>query len=201
MILLIDNYDSFVYNLARYIEELGFSYQVFRNDAITAEEALAMQPKAIVLSPGPCAPDDAGICVELAARVAERGDIPLLGVCLGHQAIAQALGGQVRSARRPLHGMQTSLFHNGEGIFAGLPSSFLVGRYHSLAADIAPVSVLARTAWDEDGEVMAFAHKSAPIFGVQFHPESVLSECGHRLLANFLRFGGMEARRIPLWAA
>ena len=201
MILLIDNYDSFVYNLARYVEELGFACRVVRNDALGVEAILAMRPRAIILSPGPCTPDEAGICLRLAAALAERGDIPLLGVCLGHQAVAQALGGRVRYARHPMHGMQACIFHNGGGLFAGLPSTFLVGRYHSLAADVADAGDLLATAWDEEGEVMAFAHKTAPIFGVQFHPESILSEHGHRLLANFLGFGGMKARRIPNWAA
>ena len=201
MILLIDNYDSFVHNLARYVEELGFACRVARNDAIGAQQALALRPGAVILSPGPCAPDEAGICLRLAAAVAARGDIPLLGVCLGHQAIAQALGGRVRPARRPMHGMQARILHDGSALFAGLPATFAAGRYHSLAADLAPDGELRETAWDEDGEVMAFAHRAAPVFGVQFHPESILSQHGHRLLANFLGCGGMRARRIPETAA
>ena len=201
MILLIDNYDSFVYNLARYVEELGFDFRVMRNDALDARGILAMRPRAIILSPGPCTPDEAGVCLPLSAALAARGDVPLLGVCLGHQALVQASGGRVRYARHPMHGMQARIFHNGGALFAGLPSNFLVGRYHSLAADVADAEDLTATAWDEEGEVMACAHKTAPIFGVQFHPESILSEHGHRLLANFLGMGGMKARRIPNWAA
>ena len=201
MILLVDNYDSFVYNLARYVEELGFACRVARNDALDADQALALRPRAVILSPGPCAPDEAGVCLQLARRMAARGDIPLLGVCLGHQAVAQALGGRVRPARRPMHGMQARILHNGAGLFAGLPPAFPVGRYHSLAADIASAAALQATAWDEDGEVMAFAHRAAPLFGVQFHPESILTAHGHRLLANFLGFAGMRARRIPERAA
>ncbi len=201
MILLIDNYDSFVYNLARYIEELGFPCRVVRNDALDVAEALSLQPRAIVLSPGPCAPDDAGISIELARTVAARGDTALLGVCLGHQAIVQALGGNVRAARRPMHGMAAQVFHKGGKLFSGIPPTFTVGRYHSLAADVASEGKLQACAWDEDSEVMAVEHESAPVFGVQFHPESILSEYGHLLLANFLNFAGMKAKRIPRWAA
>ena len=201
MILLIDNYDSFVYNLARYIEELGFSCRVVRNDTLGVADVLALQPRAVVLSPGPCAPDDAGISMALTRALASSGDIALLGVCLGHQAIIQALGGQVRLARRPMHGMAARVFHKGGALFAGMPRSFSVGRYHSLAADVASEGELQACAWDKDGEVMAVEHKSAPVFGVQFHPESILSEHGHLLLANFLRFAGMKAKRIPGRAA
>lgn len=200
MILLIDNYDSFVYNLARYIEELGFPCRVFRNDALDVVEVLSLQPRAIVLSPGPCTPDNAGISMELARAVTARGDTALLGVCLGHQAVVQALGGHVRAAYRPMHGMATRVFHKGGNLFLGIPSTFTVGRYHSLAADVASDSKLQACAWDEDGEIMAVEYKGAPVFGVQFHPESILSEHGHLLLANFLNFAGMKAKRVPRWA-
>ncbi|MCY4052296.1 MAG: aminodeoxychorismate/anthranilate synthase component II [Hyphomicrobiales bacterium] len=201
MILLIDNYDSFVYNLARYIEELGFPCRVVRNDVLNVTEALSLQPRAIILSPGPCAPNDAGISIEMARTVAARGDIALLGVCLGHQAVVQALGGHVRAAYRPMHGMAAQVFHKGGSLFSGIPSTFTVGRYHSLAADVASNGKLQACAWDKDGEIMAVEHKEAPVFGVQFHPESILSEHGHLLLANFLNFAGMKAKRVPQWAA
>ncbi len=184
MILLIDNYDSFVFNIARYVEELGQAVRVVRNDAITAEEVAALAPHALVLSPGPCAPDQAGVCLELIRRFS--GTIPILGVCLGHQCIGQAFGGTVVRATRPLHGQATPIEHEGRGLFDGLPQPLAVGRYHSLvvAPDVpAPLRVTARSA---EGEVMALEHESHPTFGVQFHPESVLTEAGHALLGNFL---------------
>ena len=201
MILLIDNRGSCAHALARYVAELGFGCRIARSDAIDAGEALALRPGAIILSPGPGAPDEAGVCLRLAALAAARGDIPLLGAGLGHQAIALALGGRVRHARRPRHGARARILHNGSALFAGLPSSFAAGCCHSLAADIAAAAQLEETAWDEDGEAMALAHRAAPVFGVQFRPESILTDHGHRLLANFLGLGGMKARRIPGRAA
>ena len=186
MILLIDNFDSFVHNLARYIGELGHDRRTIRTDEITVDEALALGPEAIILSPGPCGPDKAGISVALVRAAAERR-IPLLGVCLGHQAIAAAFGGHTPRAPKPVHGKPSRIFHGGSGIFEGLPSPFAAGRYHSLVAEPAPNGPLRPTAHTEDGVLMALAHESLPIFGVQFHPESVLTEHGHALLANFLR--------------
>lgn len=196
MILLIDNYDSFVFNLARYLGELGARRRVVRNDALTVEEALAMQPTAILLSPGPKAPDQAGICLDLVR--AASGRVPLLGICLGHQAIVQALGGQVRRAARPRHGLASPCNHGGDGLFFGLPSPFDVGRYHSLVAEPAPggpLRVKARAA--DDGEVMAVAHDRHPTWGLQFHPESVLTRHGQALLGNFLRLSRAWQPDLP----
>jgi anthranilate synthase component 2/para-aminobenzoate synthetase component 2 len=184
MILLIDNYDSFVHNLARYVGELGHARQVVRNDALTVDDVLARAPDAIVLSPGPCGPDEAGISVAL-ARAAAEARIPLLGVCLGHQCIAAAFGGVIRRTI-PVHGKPASISHDGAGIFEGIPNPFTAARYHSLAAELAPHGPLRRTAETADGTLMALAHEAAPVYGVQFHPESVLTEHGHRLLGNFL---------------
>lgn len=185
MILLIDNYDSFVHNLARYVGELGFARRVVRNDAINVDEIRALPPQAIVLSPGPCGPDQAGVSLEIARSLASA--IPMLGVCLGHQVIAQAFGGRVRRAGRARHGKASQIRHDGTGLFAGLPDRFNAGRYHSLAVDLAPDGPLSVTARAEDDEIMALAHTAWPVYGVQFHPESILTECGHALLANFLR--------------
>jgi anthranilate synthase component 2/para-aminobenzoate synthetase component 2 len=193
MILLIDNYDSFVHNLARYVGELGYARRVIRNDALTAEEALAMEPEAIVLSPGPCGPAEAGISVELVRRAAE-ARVPLLGVCLGHQAIAVAFGGAVRWTA-PVHGKASQIRHDGTGIFARVPSPFAAARYHSLVAELPAGGPLRATALSEDGTLMALAHESLPVFGLQFHPESVLTEHGHLLLANFLASGAQEDMR------
>lgn len=187
MILLIDNYDSFVHNLARYVGELGFARRVIRNDAISVAEALALRPQAIILSPGPCGPDEAGISVPLAKAAAGAG-VPLLGVCLGHQAIAAAFGGRIHRTA-PVHGKPARIAHDGTGIFADVPSPFTAARYHSLAAELAMDGPLRATAQSEDGVLMALAHESLPIFGVQFHPESVLTEHGHLLLSNFLALG------------
>ncbi|HUD52357.1 aminodeoxychorismate/anthranilate synthase component II [Parvibaculum sp.] len=184
MILLIDNYDSFVHNLARYVGELGFERTVLRNDAITVEAAIASKPDAIILSPGPCGPGEAGISVALAKAAAEKR-IPLLGVCLGHQAIAAAFGGTIRRAA-PVHGKPAEIHHDGSGIFRALPNPFTAARYHSLVADLDPAGPLRATAHIADGTLMALAHEDAPLFGVQFHPESVLTEHGHLLLSNFL---------------
>jgi anthranilate synthase component 2 len=190
MILVIDNYDSFTYNLVHYLDELGADVAVRRNDALTAREALAMAPEAVVLSPGPRAPKDAGICLELIAAAPE--SLPILGVCLGHQAIGQAFGGIVGPARSLMHGKTSAIRHLGATIFAGLPDGFAATRYHSLAvAREGLPGALEVTAWTEDGEIMGLSHRSRPVHGVQFHPESILTEGGHRLLANFLALAGV----------
>ncbi len=186
MILLIDNYDSFTYNLVHYLGELGASVEVRRNDALTAEEAIALTPEAIVLSPGPCDPDQAGICLAL-TRAAARAAIPLLGVCLGHQTIGQAFGGRVVQAGEIVHGKLGEIHHRGAGVFAGLPSPLAATRYHSLVVERASLpDALEITAELEDGTIMGLAHRSLPIQGVQFHPESIRSEHGHAMLKNFL---------------
>ncbi len=185
MLLLIDNYDSFTYNLFHYLGELGADVEVRRNDALTAAEALAMRPAGIVLSPGPCDPDKAGICLDLIA--AAGGGVPILGVCLGHQAIGQAYGGHVVRAPEPMHGKLSRIRHTGKSVFRGLNNDFLATRYHSLT--LAPESlppVLEVTATSEDGVIMGVMHKTRPVHGVQFHPESIASEQGHTLLRNFL---------------
>jgi len=185
VLLLIDNYDSFTYNLFHYLGELGAEVEVRRNDALSAAEALAMRPDGIVLSPGPCDPDKAGICLELIE--AAGGDMPILGVCLGHQAIGQAYGGRVVRAPEPMHGKVSRIRHTGRSVFRGLNNDFLATRYHSLT--IAPESMPASlevTARTDDGVIMGVMHKSRPVHGVQFHPESIASEQGHLLLKNFL---------------
>ena len=197
MILLIDNYDSFTFNLFHLIGRVGAACEVCRNDALSVEDALALAPEAIVLSPGPCAPDQAGICLELIATAAER--IPVLGVCLGHQAIGQAFGGAVVRAPVPMHGKVGRVEHAESDIFAGLPSPFEAARYHSLIVERASLpSTLEVTAWTEDGLVMGLRHRALPIFGVQFHPESIASEYGAEILANFLAIarGANAPRRI-----
>ncbi len=185
MLLLIDNYDSFSYNLVHYLGELGARCEVRRNDAISVAEAMACAPAGIVLSPGPCDPDKAGICLDLVRAAA--GRIPVLGVCLGHQAIAQAMGARIERAPQPVHGKPGMIHHDGSGIFQGLPSPFRGIRYHSLtvAPDSVPdeLKVTARTA---DGVIMGISHRDLALHGVQFHPESIASEHGHRLLRNFL---------------
>ena len=185
MILLIDNYDSFTFNLVHFLGELGAECDVRRNDALSVEQALALRPDAIVLSPGPCAPEQAGICLALIAAAA--GRVPLLGVCLGHQAIGQAFGATVERAPTPMHGKVSPVLHEGSDVFAGLPSPFGATRYHSLVVrqDSMPEALQA-TARTEDGVVMGLRHRDLPIFGVQFHPESIASEHGHALLGNFL---------------
>jgi anthranilate synthase component 2 len=186
MLLLIDNYDSFTYNLFHYLGELGAEIDVRRNDALTVQEALAQAPQGIVISPGPCDPDRAGICLELIEQVA--GRVPLLGVCLGHQAIGQAFGGKVVRAPQPEHGKVSTITHDGSGLFAGLPSPFRATRYHSLMVDReAWPGCLRVTAESEDGVVQGLQHRELPIFGVQFHPESIATEHGHALLRNFLQ--------------
>ena len=185
MILLIDNYDSFTFNLVHYLGELGAECDVRRNDTLTVAEALALQPEAIVLSPGPCTPNEAGICLELI--VAAAGRVPILGVCLGHQAIGQVFGGAVIRAPKPVHGKTSPILHNGGGVFEGLPSPFNATRYHSLVVDRDCLpACLMETAHTEDGLIMGLAHRTLPIHGVQFHPESIASEHGHAMLANFL---------------
>lgn len=189
MILLVDNYDSFVFNLARYVEELGLETTVVRNDATTLAEIRKLAPEAIILSPGPCGPAESGICLDVIRSLAPRN--PTLGVCLGHQAIAFALGGNVIESGAPVHGHSSLVRHTGKGLFEGLPNPLQVGRYHSLIADsdsLPPeLEVTART---EDGVIMALQHRDWPLAAVQFHPESVLTVGGHQLLANFLRTAG-----------
>ena len=185
MILLIDNYDSFTFNLVHTLGELGERCDVRRNDALSPQEALALEPEAIVLSPGPCSPDEAGICCALITQAA--GRVPVFGVCLGHQAIGQAFGAAVVRAQHPMHGKVSPVEHDGSDVFAGLPSPFNATRYHSLTVrpDSLP-DALVETARTEDGVVMGLRHRDWPIFGVQFHPESIASEHGHAILANFL---------------
>lgn len=186
MLLLIDNYDSFTYNLVHYLGELGADIRVVRNDALDVQAAMALRPEMIVLSPGPCDPAQAGICLPLTHAAAE-AKIPLLGVCLGHQTIGEAFGGKVVRCHEIVHGKMGNMHHKGEGVFRGLPSPFLATRYHSLVVerDSLP-DCLEITAWLEDGTIMGLRHKTLPIEGVQFHPESIASEHGHQLLKNFL---------------
>lgn len=191
MILVIDNYDSFVYNLVHYVEDLGVRAEVVRNDVLSVSEVLKKKPHAIVLSPGPCTPNDAGICLELLEKAPH--DLPMFGVCLGHQAMGQAFGGEVVSAQEAMHGKISEVTHRGSGLFRGLPSPFRATRYHSLAVKRATfpadLNIDAETA---DGEVMGLSHKSRPIFGVQFHPESIASEHGHAIVGNFLSAAGLR---------
>ncbi len=190
MILVIDNYDSFTYNLVHYLNELGAETLVYRNDALSVEEALGLKPQGVLLSPGPCTPNEAGICLDLLAAAPE--DLPILGVCLGHQAIGQAYGGQVVRAKAIMHGKTSPIEHTGKGIFAGLPNPVTATRYHSLSVEPSTMpAVLEVTAWTEDGEVMGFQHRTKPVHGVQFHPESIATEGGHAMLANFLKLAGV----------
>jgi anthranilate synthase component 2 len=185
MLLMIDNYDSFTYNLVQYLGELGADVRVARNDAITLDEIEALAPAGIVISPGPCTPNEAGISVPLIRRFA--GEIPILGVCLGHQSIGQAFGGRIVRSERVMHGKLSAIAHDGEGVFAGLPSPFRATRYHSLAIDRATLPpTLAVTASADDGEIMGVRHREFAVEGVQFHPEAILTEHGKRLLDNFL---------------
>jgi len=191
MILVVDNYDSFTYNLVHYLAELGAPTRVVRNDALTVDEALALRPEAVLLSPGPCTPNEAGICLEILARAP--ADLPILGVCLGHQAIGQAFGGQVIRAKTLMHGKTSPIRHKGQGLFAGMPDGFTAARYHSLAVLADPLpEVLETTAWTDDGEIMGLRHRTRPIHGLQFHPESIATEGGHKLLANFLDLAGVK---------
>jgi len=193
MITLIDNYDSFTYNLVQYLGELGARCRVYRNDKVTVDQIIGKPPSAIVISPGPCDPDRAGICLELIERAGP--DIPILGVCLGFQAVGQAYGGKVVHAPELMHGKISTVYNKGKGLFAGLPRKFEATRYHSLIveADSLPSS-LSITARTKDGTIMGLQHKNYPVHGVQFHPESIASEYGHELLKNFLEFADIKHR-------
>lgn len=193
MLLLIDNYDSFTYNLVHYLGELGAEVLVRRNDALDVQQAMALNPSAIVLSPGPCDPAQAGICLALTAAAAETRT-PLLGVCLGHQTIGEAFGGKVIRAPQIVHGKMGTMLHEGKGVFAGLPSPFQATRYHSLVVERESLpDCLEITAWVEDGTIMGLRHRALPIEGVQFHPESIASEHGHQILRNFLDLAAVPA--------
>src|SRR5688572_4122198 len=197
MILLIDNYDSFVHNLARYFRRLGQETHVLRNDVIDAAGVRALSPQAVVISPGPCTPSEAGSSLDIVRELWR--EIPILGVCLGHQAIGQAFGAKVIRAPQPMHGRTSEVLHNERGIFAGLPNPFIACRYHSLVVDEATLpaelEVTARTA---DGVIMALSHRDRPLVGVQFHPEAILTEGGYQLLANFLAVAGLASDQLPV---
>ena len=194
MILVIDNYDSFVHNLARYFRLLGQETVVYRNDAITVDQISQLAPAAIVISPGPCTPAQAGVSLEVVKKFSHQ--IPIFGVCLGHQAIVEALGGEVTRAGSPMHGRSSNVAHQQTDLFADIPSPFQVGRYHSLIAEKSNLpDCLIATAFDESGVVMAVEHRTALVFGVQFHPESILTEGGSQLLANFLNKCGIEVQQ------
>ena len=196
MILVIDNYDSFTFNLVHYLLELGAETEVVRNDQITAAEAIALRPQAVLLSPGPCTPNEAGVCLDMITAAAE-ARLPLLGVCLGHQALGQAFGGTVVRAAQVMHGKTSAMTHDGTGVFAGLPSPFEATRYHSLIVreDDLP-ACFAVNARSPDGIVMGMRHRDLPLHGVQFHPESIATEHGHELLANFMRIAGMTPKLL-----
>jgi anthranilate synthase component 2 len=198
MILVVDNYDSFTYNLVHYLNELGAETLVHRNDALSVEQALGLKPQAVLLSPGPCTPNEAGICLSLLA--AAPVELPILGVCLGHQAMGQAFGGKVVRARELMHGKTSPIHHKGVGVFAGLKNPFTATRYHSLTIEKESCpEILEVTAWTEDGEIMGVRHRERPIHGVQFHPESIATEYGHELLANFMDLAGVRRpERNPL---
>lgn len=191
MILVVDNYDSFTWNLVHYLAELGAETRVVRNDDLTAADAWALKPQAVLLSPGPCTPNEAGICLALLDTAPL--DMPIFGVCLGHQAMGQAFGGEVIRAKALMHGKTSPIEHEGRSVFKGLPSPFTATRYHSLAVrrETLP-DVLEVTAWTADGEIMGLAHKTRPIHGVQFHPESIATEHGHDLLGNFLDLANIK---------
>ncbi|MAN81039.1 MAG: aminodeoxychorismate/anthranilate synthase component II [Rhodospirillaceae bacterium] len=192
MFVLIDNYDSFTFNLWHYLGELGAEVTVHRNDVVTPAEILALNPQGIVISPGPCNPDKAGICLDLIAEAA--GKVPILGVCLGHQCIGQAFGAKVVLAPKPMHGKVSTITHDGTGVFAGIDSPFTATRYHSLTIDPATVPDCLRvTARSEDDVIQGISHRDMPIYGVQFHPESIASENGHALLKNFITMTGAKA--------
>ena len=185
MLLMIDNYDSFTYNLVQYFGELGEDVRVFRNDEITLDQIEALSPDRICISPGPCTPNEAGVSLGVFERFA--GRVPILGVCLGHQALGQAFGGKVIRAKTLMHGKTSPVAHTGVGVFAGLPTPFEAARYHSLAVERASLpECLEVTAWTVDGEIMGLRHKTLPVEGVQFHPESIATEHGHTMLRNFL---------------
>lgn len=195
MILVVDNYDSFTWNLVHYLAELGAETRVVRNDDLTADEAWALKPAAVLLSPGPCSPNEAGICLSLLETAPV--DMPIFGVCLGHQAMGQAFGGDVIRAKTLMHGKTSPIEHGGKSVFAGLPSPFTATRYHSLAVKRETLpDVLEVTAWTADGEIMGLSHRTRPIHGVQFHPESIATEHGHDLLANFLDLAGVKRRAM-----
>jgi anthranilate synthase component 2 len=188
MILVLDNYDSFTYNLVQYLGELGAEVKVVRNDELSVDEVEALAPERLVISPGPCTPNEAGISLELVARLA--GKVPILGVCLGHQAIGQAFGGRVVRARQVMHGKVSCIRHDGRGVFAGIPDEFVATRYHSLVVERASVpAALQVSAQAEDGEIMGLRHRTLAVEGVQFHPEALLTEHGHQMLENFLKGG------------
>ena len=196
MILLLDNYDSFVYNLDRYFQRLGQSTLVLRSDSIGCDGVARLAPEAIVISPGPKDPDHAGCSMQVIRSFC--GSIPILGVCLGHQAIGQALGGKITRAKEPMHGKASWIEHKSQRLLVGLPERFEVGRYHSLAID--PESLpacLSPTAWTADGTIMAIEHREYPVFGVQFHPESILTQHGYAILSNFLTQAGLKSASIP----
>ena len=196
MILLIDNYDSFVFNLARYFERLGQTTHVVRNDAIDAPGVAAMAPTAVVLSPGPCTPDEAGCSLDVVRQLG--GKVPILGICLGHQAIGAAFGGRIVRAAEPVHGRTSPIFHDGRGVFAGLPSPIVGCRYHSLAVERATLpGELEVSAWTADGTMMALRHRTQCLVGLQFHPESILTDVGYDLLAGFLRLAGIPVSAMP----
>jgi anthranilate synthase component 2 len=200
MLTLIDNYDSFTYNLVHFLGELGAECHVVRNDKTTPDTVLAGRPKAIVLSPGPCTPNEAGICLDLIAKAGPK--VPILGVCLGHQAIGQAYGGVVQRAQVPMHGKMSTIRHQGVGVFKGLPERFSITRYHSLVVERATLpEALEITAETDDRIIMGLQHKRYPVHGVQFHPESIASECGHELLGNFLDLAGIARKRWPVQPA
>ena len=196
MILLLDNFDSFVYNLDRYLQRLGQRTFVVRSDAITVDAISRLAIDAIIISPGPKSPDEAGCSMEVVRRISEQ--TPILGVCLGHQSIGQAFGGKVVRANAPMHGKRSEIEHDGSQLFQKIPTRFQVGRYHSLviAKESFP-SVLRVTAWTKDGTIMAIEHRDRPVFGVQFHPESILTTAGYQLLANFLSIAGLDCNEIP----
>ena len=194
MLILIDNYDSFTYNLVHYLGELGAESVVIRNDKISADEVIAKKPKAIVLSPGPCTPNEAGVCLDLIKKAGPI--IPLLGVCLGHQSIGQSYGGKVIRAAQPMHGKLSTITHTGKGVFKGLPKQFEITRYHSLIVERSTLpDCLEITAETADGIIMGLQHKTHPVHGVQFHPESIASEQGHAIVANFLGLAGLAGNR------
>lgn len=196
MILLIDNYDSFVYNLDRYLQRLGQKTFVVRSDAITVDAISRLTLDAIVISPGPKSPDEAGCSMEVVRRMT--GTKPILGVCLGHQAIGQAFGGRIGTAHAPMHGKSCMIEHDGSALFAGIPEKFQVGRYHSLVIEPASLpSTLRATAWADDGTIMAVQHVQHCVIGVQFHPESILTTMGYQILANFLALASLECNAIP----
>ncbi|MBP0492349.1 anthranilate synthase component II [Pararoseomonas indoligenes] len=192
MILLIDNYDSFTFNLVHFLGELGAEVAVWRNDALSVDQAMEMKPQAIILSPGPCTPNEAGICLDLIGAAAKKA-VPLFGVCLGHQSIGQAFGGAVVRAPQPIHGKVHEMHHGGTDVFAGLPSPFKATRYHSLVVRREDLpETLEVTAETADGLVMGLAHRDLPVWGVQFHPESIASQHGHDMLANVMRLAGIN---------